>query len=756
LFYLVIREALQVWSAFFCFRITGFQQEALKFDDLCYFWNEIGYNFFKYYQMRLILSLLFSSLLCSVVAQKDLSLEEAVMGQYQQFYPEHIFGFNWVPNTDDYSYLDKYTNLMYANAKQGNDKKILTIQEVNEKMSSEFRYFSGFEWKNSSSFYLKAKNVILLFDYKSQEGKKIELPENAENINISVGSDQVVFTIENNIHYMTMDGESKVITDFDDKNIVSGQAIARSEFGITGGLFWSPDATQIAFYQKDETYVHDYPLLNINEYPGELNAIKYPMAGQKSERAKVGIYNIKEGSIHYIEPRNGVESYLTNLSWTPESDQLVLAEVNRDQDNYSLDLYDNKANLLKTLFVETNNTWTEPERAAIFPFENTKELYWVSEMTGFDNLHKITYNDKTINIESVTENKFVLKDIVQSNDNGDVYFTSTGKSPLNTMLYKVDRKGKQTLLTKEPGTHSVKISENGDYIFDSYSSHSIPNKTVIRDAKGKVIRTLIEAENPLEEYELSEAEIKTIIGKDSTELYTRLIKPKDFDPTKKYPVLFYVYGGPHAQMITNSWLDGGSLWMHWMANQGYLVFTLDNRGSANRGVDFEHGVHRQLGKLELEDQLAGVDYLKSLEYVDHDRFAVHGWSFGGFMTGTMMTKASDVFKVGVGGGPVTDWKYYEIMYGERYMDSPQDNEEGYKNASLLENADKLEGKLLLIHGTSDNVVVMQHNLALIQKFVSIGKQVDFFPYPMHEHNVRGKDRIHLMEKVLNYILDHNE
>ncbi len=260
---------------------------------------------------------------------------------------------------------------------------------------------------------------------------------------------------------------------------------------------------------------------------------------------------------------------------------------------------------------------------------------------------------------------------------------------------------------------------------------------------------------PLKNYGLSEAEIKPISGKDGRELYTRLFKPKDFDPTKKYPVLIYVYGGPHAQMITNSWLDGGSLWMHWMANQGYLVFTLDNRGSGNRGKEFEHGIHRQLGTLELEDQLAGVKYLKSLEFVDHNRFAVHGWSFGGFMTGTMMTKAADVFKVGVAGGPVTDWKYYEIMYGERYMDAPQDNEEGYKNASLIENADKLEGKLLLIHGTSDNVVVMQHNLALVQKFVSIGKQVDFFPYPMHEHNVRGKDRIHLMEKVLTYILDNN-
>jgi dipeptidyl-peptidase-4 len=645
---------------------------------------------------------------------------------------------------------------MYANAKNGNDKKILTIKEVNELMETEFKYFSGLEWKDKTSFYIKAKNVILLVDYKTKKGTKIELPESAENVNISVASDQIVFTVENNIHYMNMDGQSKVITNFENKNIVSGHAIARSEFGIIGGLFWSPDSKQIAFYQKDETHVHDYPLLDINKYPGELNSIKYPMAGQKSERAKVGIYDVEKGKTYYIEPRNGEESYLTNLSWTPDNLQLLLAEVNRDQNISSLDLYNIKGKFIKTLLVEESKTWTEPERAAIFPFEDATELYWVSEMNGFDNLHKISYDDKSISIESITNNEFVLKDIIQANREGEIFFTATGESPLNTMLYKVDKKGKQTLLTKEPGTHAVKISSDGKYIFDSYSSHDVPNKTVIRDANGIVLRTLIDAKDPLEEYGLSEAEIKTLKGKDSTELYTRLIKPKDFDPTKKYPVLIYVYGGPHAQMITNSWLDGASLWMHWMANQGYLVFTLDNRGSGNRGVDFEHSIHRQLGTLELEDQLTGVEYLKSLPFVDSERFAVHGWSFGGFMTGTMMMKASDVFKVGVAGGPVTDWKYYEIMYGERYMDSPQNNEEGYKNASLIENADKLEGDLLLIHGTSDNVVVMQNNLALIQKFVSLGKQVDFFPYPTHEHNVRGKDRVHLIEKILTYIIENNK
>jgi dipeptidyl-peptidase-4 len=256
---------------------------------------------------------------------------------------------------------------------------------------------------------------------------------------------------------------------------------------------------------------------------------------------------------------------------------------------------------------------------------------------------------------------------------------------------------------------------------------------------------------------MGSAEIKTIKAADgTTDLYTRLIKPSNFDPTKKYPVMVYVYGGPHAQMITNSYLDGANLWMYWMAEQGYLVFTVDNRGSDNRGFAFESVIHGRLGVNEMDDQLKGVEYLKSLPYVDGTRLAVHGWSFGGFMTTSLMLRKPDTFKVGVAGGPVTDWKYYEVMYGERYMDTPAENPKGFEEASTLNYVKDLKGKLLLIHGTSDDVVVMQNNLALIKKFVEAQKQVDFFAYPMHKHNVIGKDRVHLMTKVLNYIIENNK
>ena len=314
----------------------------------------------------------------------------------------------------------------------------------------------------------------------------------------------------------------------------------------------------------------------------------------------------------------------------------------------------------------------------------------------------------------------------------------------------------QKLVSNESGTHEFSLSGDGVYVYDAFSSHEVPHRAMILESKShKLVKILIDSGDKLKEYKVGTAEITTVNNEGAT-LYTRLIKPSNFNPAKKYPVLIYVYGGPHAQMITNSWLDGANLWMYWMAEQGYLVYTLDGRGSANRGFEFESQIHRQLGKFEMLDQLAGVNYLKSLPYVDSSRLAVYGWSFGGFMTTSLMLRYPDVFKAGVAGGPVTDWKYYEVMYGERYMDRPEENIKGYEQSCLMTHAGNLKGDLLLIHGTMDDVVVMQHNYALVEKFIELGIQMDFFPYPTHKHNVMGKDRLHLMQKVLEYVIEHNQ
>jgi dipeptidyl-peptidase-4 len=306
-------------------------------------------------------------------------------------------------------------------------------------------------------------------------------------------------------------------------------------------------------------------------------------------------------------------------------------------------------------------------------------------------------------------------------------------------------------ITSADGVHSISVSGSGKFVLDTYSNLTSPNKIDLNVVLGKSIKNLLTSKNPYANKIIGQTEIFTIKGADGTDLYCRLIKPSNFDPNKKYPVVFYVYNGPHVQLVTNSFLGGASLWMHYLAEDGYLVFTVDGRGSSNRGKAFEQAIHRQLGTAEIQDQMSGVNWLKSQKYVDASRMGIHGWSFGGFMTTNMMLRTPGTFKVGVAGGPVIDWKLYEVMYTERYMDTPQENPDGYKAADLTQYVKNLQGKLLMIHGTDDDVVVMQHNMKFMKACIDNGKQVDFFAYPGHPHNVRGKDRVHLMTKVIEYL-----
>ncbi len=709
----------------------------------------------KVYFKSLSLILFVAFISSSTLAQKkELTLEDAVMQQYRGFKPQSLIMFQWIPNTDCYSYLEGYQKLMKASVKNTEAKEILNIQELNAKLDSELSWFSGLTWKDENTFWVNDGTKYYEYNLVEEKGKLVtNLTEEAANTDFNVKSGNTSFTIDNNVRIKSANGIEWLVTNNSDKNIVSGQAIARSEFGITGGLFWSNNGTSLAFYQKDETNVADYPLLDNSKTPGELMSIKYPMAGQKSEKARVGIYSMTSDKTVYFKTQNGEENYLTNLSWSFDDKYIVVAEVNRDQNHMWLNVFDaSTGNFVKTLFEEKNEKWIEPEHPAKF-ISSSNDFLWISEKNGFNNIYFYDFNGKLL--KQLTDHKFVVKNIIEFKK-GIIYYSTTGESPLDTKVYSVDLKGKVSVITGESGTHTVSISTDGLYIHDHFSSHSIPSKDVIANSKGKVLATVLEGENKLADYQIGTTEIGTIKAKDGTVLYTRMIKPSNFDETKKYPVLVYVYGGPHAQLITNSWYDGASLWMQWMAEQGYLVYTVDNRGSAERGFAFESQIHRQLGTVEMEDQLSGVEYLKSLPYVDANRLAVHGWSFGGFMTTSLMLRHPDVYQVGVAGGPVTDWKYYEIMYGERYMDRPDENEKGYEQASLMTHAGNLKGDLLLIHGTVDDVVVMQHNFSLVQKFVELGVQMDFFPYPMHKHNVSGKDRVHLMTKVLNYVIENNK
>ena len=336
----------------------------------------------------------------------------------------------------------------------------------------------------------------------------------------------------------------------------------------------------------------------------------------------------------------------------------------------------------------------------------------------------------------------------------NLFYVSTQVSPITKNLYTVNVKnGKSKSITEGNAVHNTTISEDGKFVIDNYSMPQNPRTIQVVDVKKGKSKLLLQSANPLEKFGQGDMSIFTIKNNEGTDLYCRLFKPVNFDSTKRYPVVVYWYGGPHAQMILNGWNGGaGDYWFQYMAERGYVVFTLDTRGSSNRGKAFEQQIFRRAGEKQMEDLMAGIDYLKSLKYTDYNNMGLFGWSYGGFMTIDFMLTHPGIFRAAVAGGPVTNWRFYEIMYTERYMDKPQENPDGYDATDLSKRISNLKGKLLLIHGMQDNVVVMQHSVNLVKAAVDKGVQVDYMIYPGHEHNVLGKDRAHLYQKVTDYFM----
>ncbi|MFK7809504.1 MAG: DPP IV N-terminal domain-containing protein [Saprospiraceae bacterium] len=685
---------------------------------------------------------------------KELSLSDAILKQRSSLAPERIANLQWMSKTENITHLSADRSEIIQKSKDGKKSEtIATLTELNGAFELAMKRIPGITWMNANEFYFSYSGGFYSYNIASRKGSTLlELPKKAANIDFNKTNKKAAFTVNNNLYVASKSNKQKAIFTSDDPNIVTGQAIARYEFGISKGTFWSPQGNLLAYYQKDETDVADYPILDITTTPGSLRNVKYPMAGQKSEYGKVGVYNMVTNKNIFLEVDGPKDQYLTNLSWSPDEQTVFVAVVNRDQNHMWLNAYDsNTGKFIKTLFEETHPKYVEPENPVWFLPDSNNEFLWLSERDGF--MHVYHYNTDGKLLNQLTKGDYVVTKILGlSHSRKKLIIEGTDESGLNKYAYSINIKnGKRKKLSKKSGVHSYKLDDSGAFLVDQYSSLKTPFVVDVINTRGKHVSTLLASTDPLAGYQVGKTELVELQTKDGTPLHARIIKPSNFDSRKKYPVLVYVYGGPHAQMVSNRRLAGAPLWMHYMAQKGYIIFTLDGRGSANRGFNFENVIHRDLGNFEVKDQMTGVDYLKSLPFVDADRMAVHGWSYGGFMTTTMMLKTPDVFKAGIAGGPVTNWEYYEAMYGERYMDRPEENPEGYKQANLMNHASKLKGDLLLIHGTVDDVVVMQHNLALVQKFVEEGIQIDFFPYPMHPHNVRGKDRIHLMEKVLNYV-----
>ena len=559
--------------------------------------------------------------------------------------------------------------------------------------------------------------------------------------------------------------DGKLVTEGDGYNIVLGESVHRNEFGINGGLFWSPKDSRLAFYRMDQSMVVDYPLVNTKAREAEPKPIKYPMAGMKSHEVTVGVWDIATEKLVYLDTRKDTtvherEMYLTNIAWSPDEKFVFIAKVNREQNHMWLEQYDAvSGKLVKVLFEEENPRYVEPCEPMIFTPKGDQFL-WYSMRDGYKHLYLYNLDGKLV--KQVTKGEYEVEGFIKFDKKGENIFIYANKDNLaGRDAYRVNlKKGTMECLTMQEnglhGTHSIVLNDNCSTWVDVWSSVDMPIRADLRDLKHKkALYTFYTAENPLKDYAMPGVKLGTIKAADgTTDLYYRLITPPNMEKGKKYPTLVYVYGGPHSQLVTDSWLGGGNLYFMFLAQQGYVVFTVDNRGTDNRGFEFESCTHRRLGEIEMADQMEGVKFLKSLPYVDQNRMGVEGWSFGGFMTITMKLAHPEVFKVGCAGGPVIDWKWYEIMYGERYMDMPQENPEGYEANCLLNKAKNLEGRLLVIQGAEDNTVVPQHSTEFIERCINNYKQVDYFMYPHHEHNVLGRERLHLYKKMFDYYETH--
>ena len=569
------------------------------------------------------------------------------------------------------------------------------------------------------------------------------------------------YTDGQSLHIRKADGTSVPVAVSENPQITYGQHVSRNEFGINGGIFIAPDSSKVAFYRKDESKVSTFPLLDITTRTGSLQEIKYPMAGMDSENVQLGVYDVATGTTVYMKvDEYGYDQYLTNISWRPDASQVLIQVLDRSQKHMKLNVYDAATgDFVKTILTEDNEKYVEPQDPVWFlAGSNDMFIYRTDNRDGYRNLYLCDFNG---NVQRITSTDADVAYV--ANDGKYIWYTSAEVSPVENHLFRISVKksgkvwkfGKTEQLTQEAGWHDISMSPDCKHFVDNWSSLTTPRVIDLCTSDGKTVRNLLTAEDPTLEYAYTEITLGTVKSADGKyDNWYRLIKPKDFDPSKKYPLIVYVYGGPHSQMVKNTYMAELRRWEMYMAQRGYIVYVQDNRGTQNRGAEFEKAIHGQCGQAEMADQMEGVKMLMDLPYVDTDRIGVHGWSYGGFMTISLMTNYPDVFKVGVSGGPVIDWKWYEVMYGERYMDHPDVNPEGYAKTSLINNAKNLKGKLLICQGAIDPVVLWQHSLSFVRECVVNNVQVDYFPYPRHEHNVIGKDRVHLHDKISMYFEDY--
>ena len=683
--------------------------------------------------------------------EKLFTLEDLNFGgnNYRNMLPENLW-LTWWGN-----------QLMYQDAEEGGmqetsgeRKAFFTLKDVGTDFHSAFS--AQYPYADQTVVLLKNSKQRILYDWKLKKTVWQQTCEGEQFSEWNAASRAVAYVKDHQLFVRDSDNKEQKLTADGSRDIVYGQSVHRNEFGIDKGLFWSPNGLRLAFYRMDQSKVTDYPQVDIFQRSATYEPDKYPMAGETSHQVTVGIYDLHTQQTIYLQAGNPTDRYFTNIAWAPDGNTLYMFELNRDQNDCRLVSYDaTTGQRIAELYRETSEKYVEPLHPIVFLPWDSDKFIMQSQRDGFNHLY--IYNKVGKLQKQLTSGPFVVQQVLGFNEKQkSIIITSNEANPIQHNTYTVSVKtGKRVLLDNGKGSHHAVLSANGEWMYDRYTEPDVPRNIDLVNTKTGKAQRLLTAADPWKGYKVPIFESGTIKAADgTTDLYYRMVKPHDFNPTKKYPTIVYVYGGPHAHNVEAGWHWYSRSWETYMAQKGYILFILDNRGSENRGLAFEQATFRQLGQIEMQDQMKGVDFLRTRPYVDMQRLGVHGWSFGGFMTISLMVNYPDVFKVGVAGGPVIDWKWYEVMYGERYMDTPQTNPDGYAKTSLIDKAKNLKGKLQIITGYNDNTVVPQHCLSFLDACIKAGTQPDFFAYPGEEHNMRGHASVHLHERITQYFEDY--
>lgn len=699
----------------------------------------------------------------STYAQENITLEDIF--KKGTFSSENVYGLRSMNDGKNYtsiSYRDQAIEMYsYKNGKKVKD--IVAAGSLDIKISN--YQFSADEKKlllsteTEKIYRHSSKSVYYVYDIKS---KKLERLSEGKQMyaTYSPSGDQVAFVRDNNLFMKDLkSGKEFQITDDGKYNsIINGATdwVYEEEFAFDQAFFWSADGKKIAFYKFDESDVREFSMdmFQGDLYPSQYQ-FKYPKAGEDNAKVSIHVYDVEgESTVDIALADEGEDFYIPRIKWSANPEILTIQKMNRHQNGLTLYSYNSSSNELKVVLSEEDKAYIDITDDLTF-LDNKTDFIWTSERSGYNHIYLYNLDGKLL--KTLTSGNYDVSSYYGLNQKaGRIYYASAEVSPMERHIYsvKVDGKGK-TKLTKNAGWNSASFSTGMKYFINTHSRISKPSTYTLHEADGSLIRTLEDNKalnETLASYPLAEPEFLSITTERGDALNAYMMKPADFDPKKEYPVFMYVYGGPGSQTVRDSWGGGRYMWFQMLTQAGYIVVSVDNRGTGARGSEFKKVTYQQLGLYETEDQISSAKYLGALPYVDKGRIGIFGWSYGGYMSSLCLSKGAEIFKAAIAVAPVTNWRYYDTIYTERYMRTPQENASGYDDNSPINHVEKMKGAYLLVHGSADDNVHYQNTMEMIRAMVEANKQFDLFIYPDKNHGIYGGNTsFHLYTKMTNFI-----